>query len=140
MKLFRAFTIGAVAARSTKKESGGVPSTKAKLGADILFTPNHLAYLEEHGIDTTHYRVDDSLPLLPVEKGANNDLPWKAVWTNPEGFDESHLRIPFRFQPNAFTSQQEFGATGVWFPRRLSTRWSSGRTSDRYLIFLREPF
>ena len=121
MKLFRAFTIGAVAARSTKKENGGVPSTKAKLGADILFTPNHLAYLEEHGIDTTYYRVDDSLPLLPVEKGANNDLPWKAVWTNPEGFDESHLRIPFRFQPNAFTSQQEFGATGTWS--------FSGRTS-----------
>ena len=114
MKLFRAFTIGAVAARTTKKEAGGVTQTKAKLGADILYTPNHLAYLEEHGIDTSNYRVDDSLPLLPVEKGANNDLPWKAVWTNPEGFDESHLRIPFRFQPNAFTTEQELGPTGLF--------------------------
>ena len=39
------------------------------------------------GIDTTHYRVDSSLPEIPIEVGAGKDLPWQAVWRNPEGYE-----------------------------------------------------
>ena len=33
-----------------------------------------------------------------LTRGVNKDLPWKAVWTNPENYDGPGLRIPFRFQ------------------------------------------
>ena len=67
-----------------------------------------MSILEQTGFDTTHYPVDDSLPDVPVEMGAGSDLPWQAVWRNPDGYDgDGEVIIPFRFQADAYTRQQE---------------------------------
>ena len=66
-----------------------------------------MSVLEKQGFDTTHYPVDDSLPDMPIEMGAGTDLPWQAVWRNPEGYDGEGVIIPFRFQEGGYTKQQE---------------------------------
>ena len=44
---------------------------------------------------------------MPIEMGAGTDLPWQAVWRNPEGYDGEGVIIPFRFQDGGYTKQQE---------------------------------
>jgi len=85
-----------------------IPRDKAQLGADVLYTPYQLSILEQDGFDTTNYPVDDSLPDMPIEMGTGTDLPWQAVWRNPEGYDgDGEVIIPYRFQAGGYTRQQE---------------------------------
>ena len=60
---------------------------QAALGADIIYTPYQIEKLEENGIDTTNYPVDLSLSEVSIEQGVGTDVPWRAVWQNPEGRD-----------------------------------------------------
>ena len=81
---------------------------QAALGADIIYTPYQIEKLEENGIDTTNYPVDLSLSEVSIEKGVGTDVPWRAVWQNPEGYSGSGLIIPYRFQKQgAFSTTQE---------------------------------
>ena len=70
---------------------------EAPLGSDIIYTPYQIEKLEEGGFDTSNY-----------EKGVSADVPWRAVWQNPDGYSGSDLIIPYRFQQQgAYTSTQE---------------------------------
>ena len=71
----------------------------------IKFTPAQVQFGSRFGFNVDQWRV---LPELMLQRGGWFETSvWNRLWTNPLDYNESNLRIPYRFQKNAFTQHQQ---------------------------------
>ena len=68
---------------------------------DLRFTPYQIEVARKLGLDVKKWPIDPN--ANPSRDAWFEDSPWNKLWSNPEGYQGTNLRIPYRFQPGAFT-------------------------------------
>lgn len=68
---------------------------------DLRFTPYQIELGRKLGLDVKQWPIDPN--ANPSRDAWFEDSPWNKLWSNPEGYEGTNLRIPYRFQAGAFT-------------------------------------
>ena len=70
---------------------------------NIRYTPQQILIAQEAGLDTSNWNTDADFTSRKAVKGSNI---FADSWSNPNGFGAGHLRIPYRFKTENYSSDQ----------------------------------
>ena len=73
---------------------------------DIRYTPSQALMGSRFGFNVEKWSIVAPQQLHP-RGGWFEASIWNRLWTNPISYNGPNLRIPYRFQKNAFTQQQQ---------------------------------
>lgn len=73
---------------------------------DIRYTPGQAKMGSKFGFNVEKWPIVTPQQLHPRGGWFEGSI-WNRLWTNPINYNGPNLRIPYRFQKNAFTQQQQ---------------------------------